>query len=381
MGFGPRRSSMTDAATPAPDAAGTSLLRAHWRPVITAGAFRTLSAAGFLPSYWRANRSWTIPGGLVGVGFQRALHGAQLDDIVAETSWGFLVEFSIKGGVAIRAGDHPVRETLTRAWASFQANGNAWSGLIAPPTATGIGDLALLVFLARQHADLDDFMRTTTTPDTVSDERRRRYAACRTILSGANGAPLTDPQYHAFLRRFLVPLDFAIPGHGALESIFTTLSVARGISRQQARALFDRLVAISEEAGIASTRLERPALLERLRHDGVAAGFAADLARDVTALDAYAQRTFESGGNTVAGVQLDRATSPSMRSSRRSKGARRRFLAARPGTEIGRSTRGVRAARRRRSGAESFGAPNCHRWIVGGARGRDRDSTRSRTAG
>jgi hypothetical protein len=84
-----------------------------------------------------------IPGELVRVGFQRALHGAQLDDIVAETADGISVEFSIKGGVAIRAADRELRETFTRAWAGFKANGNAWSGLIAPPTATGIADLTV----------------------------------------------------------------------------------------------------------------------------------------------------------------------------------------------------------------------------------------------
>jgi hypothetical protein len=272
------------------------------------GRFQDAVGGWFLAKLLTGESIADIPGELVRVGLQRALHGAQLDDIVAESSAGISVEFSIKGGVAIRAGDRELRETLTRAWAGFEANGNAWSGLIAPPTATGIGDLALLVFLARQHADVDDFMRATMTADTVSDEKRRHYAACRTILDGANGAPLTDPQFHAFLRRFVVlTLDFAIPGRGALEPIFTTLSTARGISREQARALFDRLVAISEEAEIASARLERPALLERLRHDGVAAGFAADLAPDAAALDAYAQRTFESRSNTVAGVQLERA--------------------------------------------------------------------------
>jgi hypothetical protein len=300
---------MTDAAAPAPNAAGTLAIASPLATGDYGGRFQDVVGGWFLAKLLTDEPIADIPGKLVRVGFQRALHDAQLDDIVAETSAGISVEFSIKGGVAIRAGDHELRETLTRAWAGLQQdNRNAWSGLIAPPTATGIGDLALLVFLARQHTDVDDFMRATITPDTVSEERRRRYAACRSILDGANGTPLTDPQFHAFLRRFAaLTLDFAIPGRGALEPIFTTLSAARGISREQARALFDRLVAISEEAAIASTRLERSALLERLRHDGVAAGFAADLAQDVAALDAYAQQTFESRSNTVAGVQIERA--------------------------------------------------------------------------
>jgi len=299
---------MTDAATPAANAAGTPAVASPLATGDYGGRFQDAVGGWFLAKLLTEEPIAGIRGELVGVGFQRALHGAQLDDIVAETSAGFRVEFSIKAGVTVRPRDRELRETLTRAWAGLQANGNAMSGLVAPPTATGIGDLAWLVSLARQHADVADFMRATMTPETVSDERRRRYAACRTILDGANGAPLADPQFHAFLRRFVViTLDFAIPGHGALDPIFTTLSVARAISREQARALFDRLVAISEEAAIASTRLDRPALLERLRHDGVAAGFAADLAPDVAALDAYAQRTFESRSNTVAGVKIDRA--------------------------------------------------------------------------
>jgi hypothetical protein len=298
---------MTDAAAPAPNAAIESAIASPLATGDYGGRFQDAVGGWFLAKLLTSEPIANIPGELVRVGFQRALHGARLDDIVAETA-GISVEFSIKAGVAIRAGDRELLETLTRAWTGFQADGNTWNGLIAPPTATGIGDLALLVFLARQHADVEDFMRVTMTPGTVSEEKRRHYTACRTILDGANGAPLTDPQFHAFLQRFAVlPLDFAIPGHGTLEPIFTTLSTARGISSEQARALFDRLVAISEEAGIASARLDRPALLERLRRDGVAAGFAADLAPDVAALDAYAQRTFESRSNTVAGVQIDRA--------------------------------------------------------------------------
>ena len=299
---------MTDPAAPAPNAAGTPAIASPLATGDYGGRFQDAVGGWFLAKLLTGEPIADFPGELVRVGFQRALHDAQLDDIVAETSAGISVEFSIKGGVAIRAGDRELRETLARAWVGFQANGNAWSGLIAPPTATGIGDLALLVFLAHQHADVTDFIRATMTPHTVSDEKRRGYAACRTILDGTSGARLTDSQFHDFLRRFVVlTLDFAIPGRGALEPIFTTLSTARGISREQARALFDRLVAISEEGAIASARVERSALLERLRHDGVAAGFVADLAPDVTALDAYAQRTFESRSNTVAGVQLERA--------------------------------------------------------------------------
>lgn len=301
---------MTDAVPPALSAAGTPAAASPLATGDYGGRFQDAVGGWFLTKLLTAEPIGDdIPGELVRVGFQRALHGAQLDDIVAETTAGFPVELSIKAGVTIRAADRELRETLTRAWAAFRANANAMSGLIAPPTATGIGDLALLVFLARQHADVADFMRATMTPETVSAERRRRYIACRTILNGANGAPLTDPQFHAFMRRFVVlTLDVAIPGSGALEPIFTTLSTARGIPREQARALFDRLVAIAEEATIASAQFERPALLERLRHDGAVAGFTADLAPDLTTLDAYAQRTFESRSNTVAGVQLERAS-------------------------------------------------------------------------
>jgi hypothetical protein len=299
---------MTDAAASAANAAGTPAIASPLATGDYGGRFQDVVGGWFLAKLLVGEPIGEVLGELEGVAFQRALHGAQLDDIVAEASAGFSVEFSIKSNVAIRAGDRELRETLARSWTRFQANANGWSGLIAPPTAIGIGDLALLLFLARQHADLDDFMRATTTPETVSDERRRHYAACRALLDAANGAPLADPQFHAFLRRFvLVKLDFAIPGQGALESILTTLSTSRGISREQAQALFNHLVVISEEAAIASTRLERPALLERLQHDGVAAGFPADLTRDVAALDAYAQRTFESRRNTVAGVQLERA--------------------------------------------------------------------------
>jgi hypothetical protein len=308
MGFPGGDRSTTDAAAAAPNAVVAPTVASPLATGDYGGRFQDAVGGWFLAKLLTSEPVLASSGELARVGFQRALHGAQLDDIVAESTAGLSVEFSIKVGVVIRPGDRELRETLTRAWAGFQANEHTWSGLIAPPTATGISDLALLVFHARQHSDVDDFMRATMTPETVSVEKRRRYAACRTILDEANGAPLTNLQFHSFLRRFVVlTLDFAIPDHGALESIYTSLSTARGISREQARVLFDRLVAIGEDAAIASANLERPSLLERLRQDGVPAGFAAHLAPDVAALDAYAQRTFEARRYTVAGVRLERA--------------------------------------------------------------------------
>jgi hypothetical protein len=298
---------MTDAASPATQAAGAPAVASPLATGDYGGRFQDAVDGWFLAKLLTGEPVQGVPGALIRVGFQRALHGALLDDVVAEMSGGLAVEFSIKAGVSITARDRELRETLSRGWSRFQAASDAWSGLIAPPSANGAGDLAQLLFLARQHNDVQDFMRAISTPNTVSETRRRHYDACRTILNDVNGAPITDPQFHAFLRRFaLLQLDFAMPPHGALETIVTTLSAVQGISRDEARALFDRLVAISEEAAIASAALERPALIARLQREAVAAGLPADLRPIVDALDAYAQRTFESRCDTVAGVQLAR---------------------------------------------------------------------------
>ena len=248
-----------------------------------------------------------VPGTTVTrVGLQRRVHGALLDDSVVTTDADFEVQLSIKAGIAVAEGDADFRETIGLAWTA-QAAGR-WTGLVAPPNAIGINAFRQLVFLAQQNDQLSDFLARISTPGVVAARDRKRFGACRNILDETAGAPISDAQFHAFLRQFVVLLlDFDIPPHRDLESVAVTLASDRGITRAQAHALFSGLVAISEETAIAAASLDRSGLESRIRQRHLVAGLAPDLRPLRTALAAYAELTFESRGATVAGVHLDRA--------------------------------------------------------------------------
>ena len=247
-----------------------------------------------------------VPGVIVGVGFQRRSTGALLDDAVVTTDADIDIELSTKVGVKVAAGSDDFRETIELAWRA-QATGR-WAGLVAPPTASGIHVLKRLVTLAREHDDVVDFIASTTASGFIRARDRGRFAACRRLLDDINGQDVADHQYHAFLRRLLViELDFDLPESTNLEGIVTILVGHRGIGRKDARALFSRLVEMSEGAAIAAAAYDRPGLERRLSELGVLAGTATDMRPILDALSADARRSFESKTDTVAGVHLDRA--------------------------------------------------------------------------
>lgn len=249
-----------------------------------------------------------IPGPIERVGFQRRNYGAFLDDAVVTVAGGVDVEFSIKAGVSVAARNEDFGETVRGAWKLQHADVRKLAGLVAPPTASGLQALKRLVAEARAHHPVGDFTTATTTPGAISADDRTRFAACRTVLDEAHGSAITDQEFYDFLRRFTVlDLDLALPPHSDVESLVTTMAASLGLSADEARSLFARLVEVGSELAISGAAVDQPGLRALLAQRGVVAGLAADLRPAAEALAAYAGRTFESRNDEVAGVRLDRA--------------------------------------------------------------------------
>jgi adenylate kinase len=244
-----------------------------------------------------------VPGTIVKAAFQRRVHGALLDDAVVLTDAAIEVQLSIKMGVSVTEHDPDFRDLLMLAWAAQSAG--QWTGLVLPPHAPGLQTLRTLVFLAKENDSVADFVTRTTTPGVLAE--RDRVLACRNILEAAAGAPITDAQFHAFLRQFtVVALDFDVPPHQDEQTVVATLASERGIPHAAARTLYATLVEIGVDLAIAAAGVDYPGLERRLRARNVVAGLAPDLRPLRAALTSCADRTFESGSAAVAGVHLDR---------------------------------------------------------------------------
>lgn len=245
-----------------------------------------------------------VPGTIVKAAFQRRVHGALLDDAVVWTDAALEVQLSIKMGASVTEHDSDFRDSLMLAWAAQSAG--RWTGLVLPPHAPGLQTLRTLVFLAKENDSVADFVIRTTTPGVLAE--RNRVLACRKILDAAASAHITDAQFHAFLRQFtVVTLDFDIPPHQDEQTVVASLASTRGIPQAAARTLYATLVEIGVDLAIAAAGVDYPGLERRLRARNVAAGLPPDLRPLRAALTSYADRTFESGSATIAGVHLDRA--------------------------------------------------------------------------
>lgn len=245
-----------------------------------------------------------VPGTVSRVAFQRRVHGALLDDSVVETDAGIEVQLSIKVGAAFTAGNADFRDSAMLAW-TIRASGR-WTGMVVPPHASGFATMRHLVFLAREHDTTADFIRATTTAGAIGDQDR--IAAFRSIIDDAADTTVTDKQFHQFLKTFVViGLDFDVPPHHDEASVVTMLASERGITRAQAEELFRGLTSIGEELAISAAGVDYVGLERRLRDRAIVSGLPPDLRAMQATLAAYADRSFESTSDAVAGLRLNRS--------------------------------------------------------------------------
>ncbi len=166
---------MTDALPPANTPAGAPVTASPLATGDYGGRYQDAVDGWFLSHLLMGTSVAGVPGTLTRVGFQRRAHGAFLDDTVIEMSGGSTVEFSTKAGIKLGASDPELRETLTLAWARAQGPAEQRSGLVAPPSATGIGIFAHLLFLA-----------TNTTSSPISCARFQDRTSSLPRINGAS---------------------------------------------------------------------------------------------------------------------------------------------------------------------------------------------------
>jgi energy-coupling factor transporter ATP-binding protein EcfA2 len=267
------------------------------------GRYQDRVDAWLLAQLFMHQRLDVVPGTVARVAIQRRVHGALLDDSVVETDAGIEVQLSIKVGAAFTPGNADFRDSAMLAW-NIHASGR-WTGMVVPPHASGFATMRHLVFLAREHDTTADFIRATTTAGAMGD--RDRIAAFRSILDDAAGATITDEQFHGFLKTFVViGLDFDVPPHHDEASAVTMLASERGITRAQAEDLFRGLTSIGVDLAIVAAGVDYVGLERRLRDRAIVAGLPPDLRAVPSTLGAYADRSFESNSDTVAGIRLNR---------------------------------------------------------------------------
>jgi hypothetical protein len=195
------------------------------------------------------------------VGFQRKAQGAVIDDVVVTTSDGYEVQYSVKASIKIQVSNPELEETLSLAWSLFASDKG--SGLIAPPLAMGLRSLEQVLFLAKRHDRVEDFM-AAIAPGTLRQEHRRRGDACRTLLDRINEAPLTDEQFWKFLRSFdVVHVDFDLPPSTHRSTFLAMLAAVQQIGDDAAEDLFQRLVSEGELFSITGAQVARDELLAR----------------------------------------------------------------------------------------------------------------------
>ncbi len=221
-----------------------------------------------------------------------------------------MIELSIKAGVKVNEHDPELRETIERAWRIYGSSplDSRRYGLVAPNMSVGLDSLKRLAFLAMEHEDTSDFMRSAFSSGVMAERHRKRFLAVRALLGAVNGAAVDDRVYHSFLRRFvLVPLDLELPPATDLNTLLIALQGYQGISRDQASILVRHLISLTEDAAIASSAFDRAGLSRRLRADNVAFGMSSDLRATFDALEDYANRAREATRDDIAGLVLDRS--------------------------------------------------------------------------
>lgn len=271
------------------------------------------------------------PGGIERLGFQRAVTGALLDDIVFETDVAGVrvrTELQLKRTLSLTKSDSEFVDVMRACWRAlhmpgFAASGNRLGVVSAHFPAKVKLHYVRVPVAARSSADAADFFARIEAPRFASKEMREFVQNVRTVLElfvaeckadAAAKATITDVPdvtndgLWTLLKRFVI-LEFDYTQDHSRDRTAVLESLRQAISSQDledARHLYDRLEEIAREMAQTGGSHDGLSLQERVLAEGVALAPRPSMRQDYERLSDHADLVLSGIDSTIAGLSLDR---------------------------------------------------------------------------
>lgn len=267
------------------------------------------------------------------VGLQRAASGAPLDDVVidtAGTAGRARLDLQVKRRLTFTRSDRELPEVLGACWETLRLTGSA-----SPDMRFGVaiaqfpervkGHYARVPIWAQSSADAADFFHRMAIPRFASNEMREFVAIVRDLLAAYVGRrkdeavkagteieilEVTDEALWQLFRR-LVIIDFDYTQDASRDRV-NTIEVVRQLlpdgDPTHARALYDRLSAITRETAQTGGSHTEVTLRQRLLADGaIDLRPTPDCQNDLDRISEHTELVLGAINSTIGGVVLDRS--------------------------------------------------------------------------
>jgi hypothetical protein len=249
---------------------------------------------------------------------QRGAFGDPLDDLIIDGLRGdgrpTQLHLQVKNKLTFTANDDEWVEVLRRAWDTFTA---ARFNPVFQRVGVGIGtynaradqQYQSVLNWAEHSPDAQNFFERIAQGDYSHQDKQSFVATVRTALEAHAGRALTDDELWRFFKVFvIVHYDFQSAAGSRDEA--NVIERLKGLlppeHRDQAKLIWDHLVAKAGEMVPVGGGATRPTLAEQLATDGFTVGAAPSFWKDIEAVQRESRRALDDIKSRIQGLKLHR---------------------------------------------------------------------------